>query len=81
MMSGVFTLGAGSLANAVLLSLHTLTLGSTTLQEGGRRLFNATGAALREASGGAVTLPTIPPRPGRSHVTQALRDGARHLHD
>ena len=81
LISGVFTLGAGSLANAALLSLQTISLGTATIQEGGRRVFNMAGGVLREASGGRVNLPTIPPRPGRSQVAQSLRDGARHLHD
>ena len=79
MISGVFTLGAGSLANAALLAMHTISLGSATIQEGTRRVLNATGDVLREASGGYVNLPTIPPSPSRSQVTQHLRDGARHL--
>jgi hypothetical protein len=81
MMSGVFTLGAGSLANAALLAMHTLSLGQTTVLEGGRRGFNATGHVLREASGGHVNLPTIPPRPGQGQLMHSLRDGARHLHE
>lgn len=81
MMSGVFTLGAGSLANAALLSLQTVTLATHTVQETTRHLINTTGTVLREATGGAVNLPTIPPAVGRGTVTQSLRDGARHLHD
>jgi hypothetical protein len=80
-MSGVFTLGAGSLANAALLELQTLSLASRTLQETTRRVVNTTGAVVREASAGAINLPTVPPTVGRGHLTQSLRDGARHLHD
>jgi hypothetical protein len=80
MMSGVFTLGAGSLANAALLGLHTATLATQTIQETTRRVVNTTGAVLREASGGAINVPTIPPAVGQGHLTQSLREGARHLH-
>jgi hypothetical protein len=82
MISGVFTLGAGSAANAALLALHTVTLGQTTLIEAGRRTYNAAGHVLHEASGGRVQLPLLPPpRAGQGQILHSLRDGARHLHD
>lgn len=81
-MSGVFTLGAGSLANAGLLAFQTATLMRTLTQEVTRRTVNTTGAVLAEATGGRVQLPTMPPpRAHGSQLTTSLRDGARHLHD
>jgi hypothetical protein len=80
--SGVFTLGAGSMANAALLTLQTATLMKTLIHEVTRRTVNTTGAVLSEATGGRVQLPTIPPprvHPGQ--LTASLRNGARHLHD
>jgi len=79
-MSGVFTLGAGSLANAALLAGQSLSAAKSTVQETTRRVVNTVAPMVSEATGGRVEVPHIPAAPRPQAVTQALREGARHLY-
>jgi type IV secretion system protein TrbL len=80
-LSGVLTMGAGSVANAAVLASQTIVLGRDTLREIGRQALNTGALVVTAASGGVLTVPTIPKAPQAPHLTRTLQDSARHLHD
>jgi type IV secretory pathway TrbL component len=80
-MSGVFTLGGGSMAEAGMLVMHTLTAGKTMILEGARRGWSAAGNVLDTATAGRATLSTIPPpRVPSSQLHTTLTNAARSLY-